>query len=62
MKHGTHVIVTCDGKDNEAEYLNAVGSQHHLVRLFKPYSTKATEGLRTVQADAIRLQEVVYPT
>jgi hypothetical protein len=69
MKKGTRVIVTLDGVDNEAQYINPVGSEHHVVRLFAgapalnghgPYV--ADKGLRTVEMSAIRTQELVMPS
>jgi hypothetical protein len=66
MKKGTHVIVTIDSQDNEAEYLNSVGTGHHLVRLFPAFRngqgpSVSDKGLRTVDTAAIRLQEIVMP-
>ena len=53
MKHGTRIAVEIDDKVVPGEYLNALGSDYHMVRIFEGKRGITDNGLREVKLDQI---------
>jgi hypothetical protein len=59
MRKGTRVILTVDGKEAAARFVNRVTESHSFVQLFGEYRTGPTDdGYRTVETSSI---EAVIP-
>lgn len=57
MKHGTRIAVQLTGQEEQvpAEYINPIGNEFHMVRIFEGRAGVTDSGLREVRQEQIEV-------